>query len=176
MKNYKEAFINAINAKYGENAKYVLKEMELNRTLHMFDYYEQCDKDEDFMEFILTDYLRKAEWANNHILTPATAKVGNGATICLWSDRHACTIIKVTKTTVTVRRDKATLKPEFKPDFIVGGFSVHCTNQEEQDYTYEADENGTVETFYWSNKYNQYGTPNNPCLIRGRHEYYDYNF
>lgn len=33
--------------------------------------------------------------------------VGMGATILMWSDRHAATIVKVTPCTVTVKRDKA---------------------------------------------------------------------
>lgn len=111
-----------------------------------------------------------------HRLTPATAKVGDGATVCLWSDQHAATIIKVTKASVTVRYDKATRDPNFKPEFVIGGFAAHCTNQEEQTYTYEPDENGAVETYRWSNKECRYGTYNNPHLIAGRHEFYDYNF
>ena len=109
-------------------------------------------------------------------LTPANAKAGDGATICLFSDRWACTIVKVTKCTVTVRRDKATLCEEFKPEFVAGGFSAHCTNNYEQAWTYEPDENGSLYTFYWSKKYNRYGQPGNLTLRKGRTEFYDYNF
>lgn len=80
------------------------------------------------------------------------------------------------KNSVTVRRDKATLNPDFKPEWIPGGFAAHCTNQEEQSYTYEPDESGTVYTFRWSNKYQRYGQPGNLSLSKGRHEFYDYNF
>lgn len=109
-------------------------------------------------------------------LTPANAKVGGGATVCLYTDRYACTIIKVTKQTVTVRRDKATLSEDFKPEFIIGGFAAHCTNNNEQSWTYEPDENGTLYTIHWSKKYNSYGQPGNLRLIKGRSEFYDYNF
>ena len=109
-------------------------------------------------------------------LTPSNIHVGDGVTVNLWSDRHAATVIKVTKSTVTVRRDKATLSPDFKPEFIPGGFAAHCTNQDEQKYTYEPDENGRQYTFRWSKKYQRYGQPGNLTLSKGRHEFYDYNF
>lgn len=174
MKNYKQTLINTINETYGENAQYILVAME--QELHMYDYYAKHEKDERFMEFVLKRNIEEAKDLNERLLTPATAKVGDGATICLWSDNHACTIIKKTKTTITVQRDKATLDPNFKPEFIIGGFAGHCTNQHEQTYTYERDENGSIETFHWSKKYNSYGIPSNPRLIKGRHEFYDYNF
>ena len=55
---------------------------------------------------------------HEHILTPATVQVGDGVTICYWSDRHAATVIKKTPLSLTVRRDKATLDPSFKPEWI----------------------------------------------------------
>lgn len=73
-------------------------------------------------------------------------------------------------------RDKATLNPDFKPEFIPGGFAAHCTNQSEQSYTYEPDEKGEVTTFHWSDKFQRYGQPGNLTLSKGRHEFYDYNF
>lgn len=176
MRNYKQECIEKINEMFGENAPYVMKEVELD--LSMFDYYlgNGKYKNDGFMGWVAMDIIERAERANSRLLTPVTAKVGDGATINLYTDRHACTIIKVTKTTITVRRDKATLNPNFRPEFIVGGFAAHCTNQDEQSYTYEPDEDGDLRTFHWSKKYNQYGTPGNPTLSKGRHEYYDYNF
>ena len=56
-------------------------------------------------------------------MTPANIQVGDGVTVNLWSDRYAATVIKVTKSSVTVRRDKATLNPDFKPEWIPGGFA-----------------------------------------------------
>lgn len=176
MKNYKQELLNTINNTYGNNAQYIINAME--HELHMFDFYAKREdgQDQQFMDFVLQHDIEKAEDLNGRLLTPATAKVGEGATINLWSDSHACTIIKVTKCTITVQRDKATLDPNFKPEWIEGGFVGHCTNQNKQSYTYERDYEGDIETFRWSNKYNQYGTPNNPRLSKGRHEFYDYNF
>ena len=103
------------------------------------------------------------------------AKVGDGATICLWSDREAYTIIKRTPCTLTLRRCKATLKPEWKPIWYEGGFAGHCANQNEQDYTYEEDENGRVVTVHWSNKWKRFR--DGACtVVPGRKEFYDYNF
>ena len=103
-----------------------------------------------------------------------TAEVGDGATLCLWSDREAYTIIKRTPKSLTLRRCKATLKPDFKPEFIPGGFCAHCVNQHEQDYDYTENENGHVIKVYWSEKFKRFrqGTMN---IIPGRHEFYDYN-
>lgn len=103
------------------------------------------------------------------------AQVGDGATVCYFSDAHAYTIIKRTAKTLTLQRDKATLKPSFKPEFIVGGFCAHCTNQSEQDYDYERDPNGIIETAHWSER--KKGFYVNGChVIPNRREFYDYNF
>lgn len=104
--------------------------------------------------------------------------VGDGATICLYSDRHACTVIAKTKKTITLQQDKATLDPNFKPEFIVGGFAAHCTNQNDQKYTYERDPNGEIFKCYWSERLGRYTTGGDQSIgvSVGRHEFYDYNF
>lgn len=134
---------------------------------------EACERIAESVLCELEDDIR--QYDERH-LTPANAKVGDGATVYLYSDSHAGTIVKVTKRSVTVRRDKATLDPNFKPEIIPGGFCGHCTNQNEQSYTYEPDENGALTTIYWSKKHNRYGLPGNPQLGKGRHEFFDYNF
>lgn len=103
-------------------------------------------------------------------------KVGDGVTVRYYSDSEAYTVIKRTKSTITIQRDKATLDPNFKPEFIAGGFAGHCVNQNEQTYTYERDENGTIQTARWSEKDGMFKV--NGCLkvFNGRREFYDYNF
>lgn len=103
------------------------------------------------------------------------AEVGDGATVCLWSDREAYTIIKRTAQSLTLQRDKATLSPDFKPEFIPGGFCGHCVNQNEQKYSYESDPEGKKITAWWSKKNNGFYW-NGLHVIPGRHEFYDYNF
>ena len=111
----------------------------------------------------------------NGVYFKENAEIGDGATVSLYTDRHAYDIIKRTPCTLTLRRCKATLVPEFKPEFIVGGFCAHCTNQEEQRYTYEENPNGEVITAHWSKKNNRFyylGMVVHP----NRREYYDYNY
>ena len=105
-------------------------------------------------------------------------EVGDGVTLHLWSDAHACTVIAKTKTTITIQRDKATIDPNFKPEWVAGGFAGHCTNQNEQSYTYERDPNGMIYKCRWSEKYGRFQTGGDGSMkiTRGRREFYDYNF
>lgn len=103
------------------------------------------------------------------------AKVGDGATLCYWSDRHAYTIIKRTAQSLTLQQDKATLSPDFTPEFISGGFFAHCINQNEQRYSYEPNPDGQIIKVWWSKKKNGFFW-NDLRVIPGRHEFYDYNF
>lgn len=101
--------------------------------------------------------------------------VGDGVTVCLYSNRHAGTVIKKNKRSITIQYDKAVMDENFKPEFVTGGFAGHCTNQNEQTYTYERDPNGRIEAYCWSEKYGAY-RKGNIIIINGRHEFYDYNF
>lgn len=105
-------------------------------------------------------------------------EVGDGVTYRLWSDAYACTVIKKTKKTLLIQRDKATLDPNFKPEWVAGGFAAHCTNNGDQEYTYERNENGEIYRCNWSEKNGRYqsGCDGSIRITRGRHEFYDYNF
>lgn len=94
--------------------------------------------------------------------------VGDGVTMCHWSDRHAGTVTAVSPSgkTVTVQRDKAT------------GHHHEMTDQ--QEWTYERDPHGITQTFtlrrdgrFWA-RGNAIGGL--PVLGDGRHEFYDYSF
>ena len=161
--------IDSVNTEYIMQNDVIMKDFEVARK-----YLDQGKK--DLYLLCMRQIREKIRRFNTCYLTPANAKLGDGATVNLWSDRHAATITRVTKCSITVRRDKAILNPNFKPEFIPGGFNAHCTNQNEQSYTYEQDENGMEYTFRWSKKYCSYGTPGNLTLSKGRHEFYDYNF
>lgn len=102
-------------------------------------------------------------------------KIGDGITISLYSDAHAYTIIKRTATTITIQRDKATLKEGWKPEIIPMGFAGRCMNNYKQDYNYERDENGATKILHWSEKYGNWITKGGSVSL-GRHEFYDYNF
>lgn len=103
------------------------------------------------------------------------AEVGDGMTLCYWTDKEAYTIIKRTAKTLTLRRCKAKLNPDFKPEFIPGGFVGTVINQHEQTYSYEEDPEGQVITAYWSEKEKGFYW-HGLHVIAGRHEFYDYNF
>lgn len=102
-----------------------------------------------------------------------SAEVGDGATVRLWSDSHAYTIIKRTPCTLTLRRCK-TIR-DFKPEWIIGGFSAICTNCEDQKWKYEEDEHGEIIVAHWSNKFQRFRYKD-MFVSAGRSEYYDYNF
>lgn len=105
--------------------------------------------------------------------------VGQGATICLYTDRYACTIIKRTAQRMTLRRDTATLVNGFRssaPDklnFQPGGFSGHTSG--EQRYEYAPKEQGETYLACWSKKRARWVTKLGR-VISGRHENYDFNF
>ena len=103
-------------------------------------------------------------------------QVGDGVTIHLYSDAHAGTVIARTKTTLTIQRDKATLKEDWKPEIISGGFVGHCVNQDDQEYDYERDEKGRIYKAHWSNNKGRFIVDGCLGVSKGRNEYYDYNF
>lgn len=173
------------------NMEYILADTLVQ---HQYDHYLSCKRrdkcvriyddeeknTEELFERITSSALENVKelirvFDSRH-LTPANVKVGDGATVNYYTDREAGTIVKVTKCSITIQRDKAIRDPNFKPEFIPGGFAAHCTNQDEQSYTYERNENGALTTIWWSKKFNRYGTPGNLTASKGRHEFYDYNF
>lgn len=112
--------------------------------------------------------------------------VGAGVSICGYSDRHACSIIEVSKSgkSIKVQRDKAVLLngpqsgEEDALHFSPGGFCGHMSGR--QRYSYEADPEGGVRTFSLrkNGRWVQKGesAKGGSRLIEGRSEHYDYNF
>ncbi len=148
--------------------EYVRKESEIGPGHKAFsEFWKACGKD-------LKDKIEQLKLDLNVELNREIA-VGDGVTMCLYTDRHACTVIARTAKTLTIRRDKATLDPGFTPEIIPGGFAGHCINQHEQSYTYEENPDATPEKCYWSEKHGCWQS-NGSRIIRGRHEFYDYNF
>lgn len=157
------------------NAEYIIQNEEIVRGFQRAAEYLKNGK-QGVALYVFKEFKKKVEEFKKYYLTPANIKVGDGVTINLWTDRHAATVIKVTKSMVVVQRDTAILNPDFKPEWIPGGFAAHCTNQDEQTYTYRRNPDGAITKIRWSNKFQRYGTPGNISLSKGRHEYYDYNF
>ena len=89
-------------------------------------------------------------------------EVGMGATVLMWTDRRACTIVKVTRTQVHVQQDKAIRTDKY-------GMS------ESQSYRYERDESAPVEIFRLR-KNGAYKGPGGQLRIGERDAYHDYSF
>jgi hypothetical protein len=101
----------------------------------------------------------------NHVMSQSQASVepyvGMGATVLMWTDRKAGTVIKVTKTQVHVQMDIATRTDS-------NGMS-EC-----QSYTYKPDPHGRVGVFRKTKKGWRSGAWGLAIGIR-RH-YHDYSF
>ncbi len=142
------------------------KENEKERNGEPFDYtlfHELCRKEDELK--------REYETTERY-----NVKIGDGVTIHYYSDSHAGTIIDRTKNSITIQQDKATLKSDWKPEFIPGGFAGHCINQEDQEYVYERDDNGRIYKAYWSKVKGRFVADKCLSISNGRQEYYDYNF
>jgi hypothetical protein len=110
---------------------------------------------------------------NEPIWSPA---VGHGATICHFSDRTACTVVRVSPSgkTIWIQVDMATLD-HWKPEIIPGGFAGHCVNNHEQTYTYQPNTSGQVYRVS-RRKDGKFRTTSGERVIPGRHQFHDYNF
>lgn len=117
------------------------------------------------------DRQRDALFAEYH----RSLEVGDHASVRLYTDENPCTVIRKTKTTITVRYDKAERDPNWKPEWITGGFSAICTNDHDQRWIITEDPDGATETFHWSSRegcYIRHG-----CKVTPEwRKYYDYNF
>ncbi len=99
--------------------------------------------------------------------------VGDGATLHLYTDAHAYTVIRVTAKTITIQRDKAIPDPNWKRDFTPGGFFGHTANDRELTYTYEPDPDGVTRIV----RLTKHGwMARGQHVTKGRHEFYDSNF
>lgn len=76
-----------------------------------------------------------AFWHHNRLI--AMPIVGLGATHIGYSDRHPYEIISVHKSThmCVLRPMHAEKDPTWKPEWHVGGFAGHCSNQSDQRWT-----------------------------------------
>lgn len=76
-----------------------------------------------------------------------TYEVGQHVHYAGWSDVYPGTVVKVTRTRVTVRRDTFARDPQWTPERVVGGFSSICTNNGEQRNVITEDADGREITF-----------------------------
>ncbi len=114
----------------------------------------------------------KDYWASIHNI-----KVGDHVTELLWTDRLCYTVLSINKKFVVVQADKATKDPSFKPEFVRGGFSVHCTNNSEQQWNIKSNPKGAVKKFgvKMDGRLQASGS-RKANVILGSHYFYDFNF
>ncbi|AKD53532.1 hypothetical protein [Spirosoma radiotolerans] len=93
---------------------------------------------------------------------PADPKIGDGATLLQWSNRHACTVIEVKKNYVLVTRDIAERTDQ---NFEKGP----------QEYAYQLDPDATPVRANLR-KEGKYYIGNQALKIGYRNEHYDYTF
>ena len=72
-----------------------------------------------------------------------TYKVGDRVHYDLGTDVFPATVVRVSEKYVTIREDKFKVDPEWKPDFIPGGFVGHVANNYEQKNIITEDPEGT---------------------------------
>jgi hypothetical protein len=164
-----------------EALKVKLAEVEAERDARGKEWSKLEGKESDvFYKNVMRPLSREIDDLKEQITSAKRfqVKVGDGVTLHLYSDSQAHTVIKRTAKTITIQRDKATRNPDFKPEFISGGFSAHCTNQDEQTYTYESNPEGSITVCRWSERLGCYTTGGDQSIkiYNGRHEFYDYNF
>lgn len=123
-----------------------------------------CDLDYSDLQQAYADYFHE------------NVRPGDGVTVHYWTDAHACTVIRRTKDKLILQQDRAILDPNFKPDFIPGGFAGTVINQHEQTYTYERNPEGRIYEAFWSDRKGGWYADKCLHLTYGRHEFYDYNF
>jgi hypothetical protein len=111
-------------------------------------------------------------WASIHNI-----KAGDHVTELLWTDRQCYTVISINKRFVVVQEDTATKDPSFKPNFIPGGFSVHCTNNGEQQWVVESNPNGATQKFGVKRDGRLQARGSRKAnVVLGSHYFYDFNF
>lgn len=142
--------------------KYTLEDWNRQR-----DQFMEITCNGDVLDEMMRPYTKKL-WDS--------IEVGDGVTVNYWTDCHAYTVIKRTAKTMTLRRCKAILDSDWKPQFIPGGFAGHTVNNSSQTYTYEEDENGKIMIARWSEKHCRFFADHILPCSPGRHEFYDYNF
>ena len=89
-----------------DNAPYIIQDSEIVRHFQRAAEYLK-NGNRKLASFCFRGAKEKVAQFGEHYLTPASIRVGDGVTVNLWSDRYAATVIKVTKSSVTVRRDNA---------------------------------------------------------------------
>ena len=101
------------------------------------------------------------------------------ATYCGWTDREPFEVVRaISDQTVEIRAMDAVRNPDWKPEWVVGGFSGVCVNDKEQRWIITSNPDNPVSRIRWSKanqqwqkgKYCRFYMADKPC------KYYDNNF
>lgn len=94
-----------------------------------------------------------------------------------WSDVEPFEVIeRRTENKLIVRAMSATLDPDWKPEFVVGGFAGHCTNQSSQRWIITPNEGGHEFAIRKNNKGKWMHRAMRFELSDKPVKFYDYNF
>lgn len=101
----------------------------------------------------------------------------NYANLVGWSDMYPFEVIeRKSETTLVIRRLQATLDPEWRPRFQVGGFSAHCVNNNEQRWVYSRDNCSPLRIRLHKNGQWKDREGNRYKLSAAPRRFHDYNF
>lgn len=90
------------------------------------------------------------------------------------SQQYPWVEIKRTEMTVTLAKVQVKPDPDFKPDFIPGGFCAHCSNQSEQTWLFDKISDVQTKTIRKTKRGWSHGETR---FIENRAiEFYDWNF
>ena len=97
-----------------------------------------------------------------------------------YSQTYAFKVIKRTATTATLQPVKVEKDPEWKPEFVSGGFAGHCTNQHKQTWLYSGLGDDTITVRLIKSRYCEsdklWGSKGREFIANGAEHHYDYNF
>lgn len=123
--------------------------------------------------FILMDLERKLERIMENVITPDK----KFATYLGYSDVTPYEIVRVVSgKTIEIREMKAERDASVKMEWVVGGFSGHCTNQSEQKWFITSDEAAPIKRIRLGKNGWKDAHGGRYSLDKEPHKFYDYNF
>ena len=94
-----------------------------------------------------------------------------------YSDVNPFEVVRrVSEKTLVIRRMKAERDPEWKPEFIAGGFSGTCVNQSKQKWVIESDDTADTVRIRFGKKGWRDAFGNRYVISKTPFKFYDYNF
>jgi len=120
--------------------------------------------------------VSKTDYACDPWVIMKDPEVGDYLNHLGYSDVNPYKIVEITKSgkTCYVQEVEAERDPNWKPNFVPGGFSAHCTNNHDQKWVYGKLLPGRMAVrkvkVGWKSAYGRHSLSSNPL------KHYDYNF